>query len=270
MWLKSYLDMGETRPLWVFVMDDLLRNTVPVNTLPREPALRVNPFMQHWQPKKQALPADAQALLDTAKKYSVRLEGLAFSRTIFRSLPMWDHFATDRTEIRRLSSPTGTTDCLKLKHRVLTVGDFERLAAYQNDPEHREENKSGCQCTPCQEIKARTGCHHPYACYVRAKRLLDTLPPKWDPRGSHPEDHERPNQNIEQAELTEDTEAIDISITTHGDVGQLFRIFTDGQPTHNGRLEAAATTAPTTLTIATAGTCMDSDETTAQAGGGLF
>ncbi|KAI1791995.1 hypothetical protein LXA43DRAFT_919612, partial [Ganoderma leucocontextum] len=271
MWLKSYLDMGESRPLWAYVMDDLFRHAVAKNTSPKEPSLRVNPFLQHWQPSRRALPKEAQALLDTAKRHNVRPEGLAFERSILRALPMWDHFAADRSEVRKLAVATGTTDCLKFKHCAVTVGEFEELAAHSQNPEHREADRSHCQCEPCRDIRERTGCLHPYACYARAKRLLDTLPPKWDPRGQHPEDTE--NQECDATQSTEDhgsASVFDQSVTTRGDVGQIFRVFTDGLPTYEGRIEAAQVREDEECTIATAGACADSGESTAQAGGGLF
>lgn len=142
MWLKTYLDMSESRPLWAYVVDDLFRHAVPTNIHPKEPELRINPFLQHWEPSRRTLPKEAKALLDIAKKYNVRPEGLAFERSILREAPMWDHFAADRTEIRKLAGATSTTDCLKHKHQARSVGDFEELVGYSNAPTHSEPEKS--------------------------------------------------------------------------------------------------------------------------------
>ncbi|THU86900.1 hypothetical protein K435DRAFT_682697, partial [Dendrothele bispora CBS 962.96] len=34
-------------------------------------------------------------------------------------------------------------------------------------------------------------CDNPHKCILRAQQLLDTLPPKWDPRSELPEDYIR-------------------------------------------------------------------------------
>ncbi len=79
MWLRVYLDFTSDRPLWAYLVDDLLANHVPKNCKPELANLRVNPFLQRWKPKKRGLPPELQGILGAAKRFGLRLEGLAFS-----------------------------------------------------------------------------------------------------------------------------------------------------------------------------------------------
>jgi hypothetical protein len=47
MWLKSYLDLSDSRPLWALATDTLINNTAP-KSIPKKAI--VNPFLQAWKP----------------------------------------------------------------------------------------------------------------------------------------------------------------------------------------------------------------------------
>ena len=69
--------------------------------------------------------------------------------------------------------------------------------------------------------------------------MLRTLPPKWDPSSRQPEDYE--DEEMEQLEhaLSEsgsDMVPFDRRVTTRGDLGQAFRIFTEESPVYNGSI----------------------------------
>ncbi|KAJ7269120.1 hypothetical protein C8J57DRAFT_976937, partial [Mycena rebaudengoi] len=68
------------------------------------------------------------------------------------------------------------------------------------------------------------GCMTPHSCFSKAKELLDTLPPKWDPRMQQPEDYEAPPEDDENGWTT-----FDRRITTTGSIKEAFRIFTEGE-----------------------------------------
>ncbi|TBU26611.1 hypothetical protein BD311DRAFT_621189, partial [Dichomitus squalens] len=86
-----------------------------------------------------------------------------------------------------------------------------------------ERMNDECECTVCMAIEDEVGCPHPMSCMVRAKTILDTLPPRWDPRGHLPEDYE---DNVpEDDPIEEGASEFDRRITTHGSVRELFRIF---------------------------------------------
>ncbi|OSC96466.1 hypothetical protein PYCCODRAFT_1350802, partial [Trametes coccinea BRFM310] len=270
MWLKSYLNFAE-RPLWALLADDLFAQTVPSKCVPADAALRVNTFLQHWRPSCNRLPYELKGILKVAKKYGLRLEGRAFSRKILRSMPMWDHGEADKAKIRRLGSQSRATACLKNVHMLTTVGDFEEFAAERDDPSH--DRNSRCECDRCTSLRLENGCVDPDACYRRAEEFLNTLPQKWDPRGEHPEDHESAltTRAVELYEHTEGrVEIFDRRVTTHGTVGDAFRLFTGPEDVCN-KLPAMNTVLTRGLTsVATDGSCLNNGERNAQAGAGVY
>ncbi|TBU37667.1 hypothetical protein BD309DRAFT_821711, partial [Dichomitus squalens] len=87
---------------------------------------------------------------------------------------------------------------------------------------HDLENKK-CECTECAEIRRSTGCENPNECMGKASQFLATLPPRWDPRGVHPEDYE--NGEDEEDPPEENAKWFERKVTTNGHLGNAFRIF---------------------------------------------
>ncbi|KAF5357593.1 hypothetical protein D9758_007475 [Tetrapyrgos nigripes] len=109
---------------------------------------------------------------------------------------------------------------------------------------------------------------------VRAQQLLDTLPSKWDPRSDLPEDHEL-SPALLNAARTDGWEPFDRTITTDGDLSDIFRIFVDkkAKPTTNSHIphhETLPEGANPKITLATDGSCINNGEENARAGAGIF
>ncbi|CDO76537.1 hypothetical protein BN946_scf184769.g1 [Trametes cinnabarina] len=268
-WLKSYLALGPNRPWWADVADELFAHFVPKDCGVKDPALRINPFLQHWKPKKSALPHELKDLLTVASKYNLRLEGLAFSRSILRNMPMWDHCQTDLKAVRRLALPSAVVTCLKNKHNLRTVGDFESLAAHLHEPNHQPTEC--CSCPSCETMITVFCCCNPHRCYTRAENFINLLPPKWDPRGEHPEDYEEAQMEEALTGGFEDATVFDRRKTTHGTVSSVFRIFTDqSQPSQERLCTKLASDGMSEITIATDGSCLRNGARDASAGAGIF
>ncbi|KAI5890247.1 uncharacterized protein SCHCODRAFT_02467033, partial [Schizophyllum commune H4-8] len=236
----------------------------PRATIPKDSALRVNPFMQTWKPYKHKLPRFMRNLTEAAEKWGLRLEGLAFSRDILRAMVMWYHCEAS-PRIRRLAVQSNATSCLKNKHRVMTVGDFERIAVKRSEPTHRLGD-NGCLCEACTEMRRDVECLGPDDCYRRAEAFLDTLPPKWDPRGEHPEDYEEMLAPRKETGWT----YFDRRVTTRGHVSDAFRIFTRGSVC-NERLSVPTVFGErmTEVEAATDGSCINNGARDARAGAGV-
>ncbi|TBU56968.1 hypothetical protein BD310DRAFT_787191, partial [Dichomitus squalens] len=239
---------------------------MPDGGVPRQRELRVNPFLQSWKPKKQTLPVELKEMMRLAKKYGLRLEGLAFSRQIMRSMPMWDHACADKAAVRRLAAMPNATKCLMTKHRLRTVGDFADLVENADMAGHNMESEK-CECTSCKEIRERTGCENPTACMSRASRFLATLAPRWDPRGVHPEDYER---DEEEEPPEEGAEWFDRRITIHGHMGDAFRIFTDEDSPGIQRIDMRPQESEQLVVVATDGSCINNGQRGAIAGAGVY
>ncbi|KAJ3978667.1 hypothetical protein F5890DRAFT_1393221, partial [Lentinula detonsa] len=218
--LKSYLSF---QPTWTKVVDALFALNVPNSERKVDPAVRVNIFLQSWQTyqNKNQIPR-LKTLTDTAKKYGLRIEGIAFSRVILRNMPIWYHREADPL-IRSMNS-TKASVCLRTKHKIRTVGETVDLTTKIQDEAHTQS--SVCECTGCNEIRAKWKCEHPHGCANQAKKLLDTLPPKWDPRSELPEDYQG-EYKTSREENRNNIKPFDKRITTAGSISDIFRIFTD-------------------------------------------
>ncbi|KAI0772297.1 hypothetical protein BD413DRAFT_474178, partial [Trametes elegans] len=269
MWLKSYLSFGPNRPWWASLADKIFAHFVPKDCSVKDPALRMNPFLQHWKPKKSVLPQVLKDMLTVAKKYNLRAEGLAFSRTILRRLPMWDHAQTNLKDIHKLSSASAVVTCLKDKHKLRTVGNFETFAANLTAQDHRPTQQ--CNCPTCERMIIDFRCSNPHRCFTRAAQFLNLLPSKWDPRGEHPEDYEDTQMEETLTEGIQEATLFDRRVTTHGFEGSIFRIFTDQAPLANVRLDMKLDSDGTSeLTLATDGSCLRNGDRDAVAGAGVF
>ncbi|TBU42488.1 hypothetical protein BD309DRAFT_896175, partial [Dichomitus squalens] len=266
MWLKEFLNYGPKRPSWAFFADDILRRRVPATCKARDAALRVSPFLQTWTPSARALPPAVKALVATAAKFDVRLDGLAIAREIQREIPMWFHPHVDLDLMaKHASNTTRETRCLKSYHKLVTVGDFDSLAACEAAGNHVRNNN--CRCDTCESQRAQTGCRHPQNCFAKAKLLLDLLPPKWDPRAPQPEDHEEAPETEEEED---NVVLFDPRVTVSGTVADAFRIFTGPSPVHPSTPDTRINKGEAHLTVATDGSCMNNGERNASAGAGVF
>ncbi len=269
MWLKAYLDFSDARPTWAYLADDLYANHVPKSCRPKQPELRVNPFLQRWKPKVRGLPDELTSMMNVAKKYGVRLEGLAFSRNILTSMPMWDHQYADRIKLGRLTVPSKLLTCLQQAHAMATVGDCLELTRALQRRDHRPTAK--CGCAGCEYVRLKTGCANPHLCYERAKALLATLPDKWNPCRRQPEDYEQIEMETIQQETADDNLVpFDRRITVYGDLGQAFRIFTLKEPVSNELPRTELQEDGDLLTLATDGSCLHNGDRNAQAGAGVY
>ncbi|TFY59887.1 hypothetical protein EVJ58_g5494 [Rhodofomes roseus] len=269
-WVKDYLNFGPDRPLWALVADTILARAVPKTEERIPPGLRQNTFLQSWKVKISAVPTRLRKILETAKTFGIRREGLAFERDILRSMPIWYHGEAD-ARLRRLQH-SKTSRCLQDNHQIMTVGETETLASNLNSPGHNP--RRNCACAICKQTRRNTMCESPHACFTKAKELLDLLPEKWDPRQPKPEDSERISHLTEEDRelLGEDKYTLfDASITTRGNLTELFRVFTSGETSK----ETYQTAAPQhqelpRFTIATDGSCHNNGQADAQAGAGGY
>ncbi len=112
---------------------------------------------------------------------------------------------------------------------------------------------------------------NPHQCASRAKDMLDTLPSKWDPRTRQPEDYENGlMKDLEEENLGDNRVPFDRRVTTYGNMGQAFRIFTDDTPVSNVTIPMDLEEDGTSMEIATDGSCTNNGERNARAGAGVF
>ncbi|KAH9835049.1 uncharacterized protein C8Q71DRAFT_676677, partial [Rhodofomes roseus] len=235
MWTKRYLDLTADRPLWAYLVDDLInRNVSPQAGAIRNNA-KFNTFLQSWSPstsKASHLPEYIKRMLKTAKKYNVSFAAVKLDERTKSQLPIWYHIGGTNS-LRRLNN-TGHSDCLRNCHRIFTIADVQRaidrhcfttLIASRND-----YSPESCSCQACREDRER-GCRHPHACCKSAANLLRQILPKWHPDPLQVNDgltltRRRKDKNAHA--LVEDGETtFNPSLTTRGPLSEAIRVFVD-------------------------------------------
>ncbi|KAJ3770096.1 hypothetical protein FB446DRAFT_647504, partial [Lentinula raphanica] len=220
-WLQSYLNITENRAEWAYVADALIAHHVPASDSTIDERSKLNIFLQSWHTNKGNLPKDLQDMISVARKYHLRMEGLAFSRETIRQMPIWLH--REASSIRRIHN-SKECRCLRTNHNVTTVGEAEMLAKITLHQNHKR--RTNCRCAECKTARDEKGCPAPYKCMSKAMELIRALPPKWNPLSKLPEDDEPdaiPGTGSRNSAL------FDWRLTTTGTLADAFRIFTEGE-----------------------------------------
>ncbi|OSD00581.1 hypothetical protein PYCCODRAFT_1339213, partial [Trametes coccinea BRFM310] len=269
MWLRSYLMSGQQRPIWAFVLDDLLATVAVKRSCPSDKRLRQNTFTQHWKPSRNATPGSAKGMLETAAKYGLKQEGLAFPRNVMRQQIMWGHAQTAEASMRRAMRTSAAVRCLTKNHQAYTVGDFEAFTDPLKWTRHVSAGNK-CACSTCEDQIVSKQCAHPEKCRAKALEMLSLLPTKWDPRESHPEDYE--DVVMTNAEIRHDHEGtlFDRKVTAGSTMADTFRIFTDDERLSAERPDMRVEEQATSLTVGTDGSCAKNGEKEARAGAGVY
>jgi len=289
-WAQAYLRMGEDRPTWAYVADEILASDVPGETkaLTDCPSSRVNQFLQTWhsrvnrrkvsvpdEEEPREIPADLREMVKITRKHGVRLEAIHPSQEVRRELPAIRNAQTKVEEKPdTLSDKLGR--CIRDKHGACTLGDVERLAT--NIPRQHKKSRR-CRCAKCTEIQLDTtgACKHPNKCIERAAKLLGTINAKWNPTTPHPPDffadptpdEVGPSYNPNTKETTHTLNPF----RTEESLKDCFRVFTDeeGQPPgHTARAPKTRNAERPPIEIYTDGSCINNGETTTRAGSGVW
>lgn len=261
MWIKELL--SEEKSTWRYFAHDMIAHQgtkVEIN-IPKE--VKSNIFLQSFNIKKSMLPLDLQRILNVAKKTGVRVKGIAFSRDILRSRPIWYH--SEANPRIRLLTCLSASLCLRENHNLQTVREAEELSLLLDDPNHMITNRvNRCICYICEAMIENMGCRNPNECMCCTKDLLDMLLRKWDPCYMLLEDYKEAPKQLEVGI------EFDRCVTTHGPVTNAFRIFTEGRVSNV--LPDLRIAAPTTIVkVATSGAYQEITSTNeSRAGAGVF
>jgi ribonuclease HI len=223
-WLKSYLTFGENRPLWAFVVDEIIAYHIPKSPPKVPAAVKINYFLQTWKTVKSDLPQDIRDMLEVAATHNLCVEAIAPPRETLRAMPLWYHpYADTNASIWT----QGRSKCLQNHHNVKTVGDAERLARrlhLMHISHHRRRRDCGCHHCSTTRRETEGECDNPNACYRRADEILSKLAAKWNPLTRRlPEDYE--SQCEPETENT-----FDRRLATQPGLSGVFRIFCDDSP----------------------------------------
>ena len=229
MWLKSYLKFNNDRPLWTLVADAFMATNLPQSESSLNRETKQSVFLQSWKTLTGTkCPKTIKRLFQTAKKFSVRLEGLAFTPSITTKMPIWHHTKAD-PKLRHLAG-SETSKCLIRNHKVMKVGEIEKLANSLQNPNHTPD--PNCLCENCTESGDVNECENPHHCYKQAEKLIGLLPPKWNPKMRYQPEGDIIMDNTNDPDHFK-REYFSGKYETDGTIADAFRAFTEGETTNN-------------------------------------
>ena len=231
-WLRDYLNMTPTRPIWAFAMDVLISINVSPSYGRIRPASQINSFLQSWRPSvshQSRLPVYVKRILSVALRHHVNFEAVRLPRRLKEALPLWYHLGAFRR--MRLIENTPLGDCLRSTHGVRIVADIVPLvqanAIHVTMPPSQRDR---CSCESCLSSRG-SGCIHPAKCYDLASRLSALIRPKWNLDVEPPPDGLSLTQSrvaSQQSALTQGGAVpFNPSLMERGSISDIFRVFTD-------------------------------------------
>jgi hypothetical protein len=177
MWLQTYLHLGEDRPAWAYVADELIRTHLKAKNTDKH--ARINMFLQSWKVNpniSSKIPNDLVSMLGISHELKIKFDALLPTDFLKNELPIWHHVGAERAIIELINK--NEARCLHLIHCIKTVAEMNDISA-NNDLQHRL--RKNCPCETCSHIRTTTYCKKPYKCIEMAQRIMSTLPAKWDP-----------------------------------------------------------------------------------------
>jgi exonuclease III/ribonuclease HI len=227
-WLQTYM-ATEDRPTWTYFADALFRLATPASGRQVDEEAAINTFIQNWRPKTSSgtpLPRDLVAMVRTAEKHGLKMEGIAMGPELRRDMPLWFHL--DESAYMRQMTNRKTARCLRETHKVRTTGQLEELMRKERDHVERQ----GCPCATCSAWRT-TGCRNPAKCYKVGSQILASIPERWN--------LSRPTMNLDSIMTEDDRQANEQALGREEDVTferkltvnerqEAIRIFTKKEP----------------------------------------
>ncbi|KAK0471911.1 hypothetical protein IW261DRAFT_1344040, partial [Armillaria novae-zelandiae] len=169
------------------------------------------------------LPNDLKRMIKTARECNVCLDGLAISHEIQCQMLVWYHIKS--TAMRHLFNSGEQVKCLKNQHKVVLVGNAERLAKYLDNEQH---SRGRCRCTACHHARTEPGCSSPHKCFQKVKNLLESLTPKWNPLIALPNNVSVPLMDDDVDKPDGQANYFQPCLVMTGSLSDAFRIFVEG------------------------------------------
>jgi len=176
---QRYLMLGEERPDWALIADELLADEIPKDKRVISEEAKQNVFLQNWTIKIKGaknLPPSLKSMIKIANKYNVEIDPPVVNDSIKEIMPIWNHKGFDPK--KRVIMNGKWSKCQRVNHRIITTGDMKRHTK-PFPPNHKK--KPDCICEVCVDAQC-DGCEYPEYCIQAGRKLLDCLKPKWDPR----------------------------------------------------------------------------------------
>jgi len=286
-WLQSYLNLEKNRPTWALIADEILAADIPKDQkIADTRQARINQFLQTWHTRTIALkktdnpdqqspkptPTDLKEMLKIATKYNVKLEAILPSKEVQARMPVLHHAQTRK----HVNYTSEAAKCLRDKHCIVTINDLLRIV--ENVPRNHSD-RNNCRCPRCKDLRRKTQstCRRPNKCMTKAREILESLNPKWDPTKSPNEDFfKRPEPEKTGPMVDPETDEKSIvfnPFSIQETLTDSIRIFTELEGHQQDIITRSEPTgeihAPDTE-VYTDGSCIKNGEDTARAGSGIW
>jgi len=202
-------------------------------------------------------------MLQTAKKFQVIFNPAALNSMLKRRMPIWHHLGIQNKTIRN----NGQREvCLRQNHKIKDVGNLQDFVAKVQSDNHKPT--ANCKCDTCKSHRME-GCTSPYMCKEAASKVLNKLPPKWDPRISDINAATEETNDENDNNSNTDTR-FNPDLTVQNNLAEGFRVFADPQIIHaTPAPEIDAPANQCTITqLCVVGVCRESGNDNAYAGAG--
>lgn len=208
MWLKRWLAPPETRPLWGYVMDEILRKNIPEKPMIEQSAL-ADWALQTWHEKSlgdSTIPQHVKTIIKTARKFNTGFKALKLGLETKNALPIWNHIGIKSNYLWNKPS----SKCLRNTHEIVTTKDL-----------HDYANSNGYQ----RHCKTQANC------MKMAATLIDIMALKYSPNVMTPHrdnlDHTPNRKDItKMQEVDEEVEIVfDPNVTTTEHPRASIRVF---------------------------------------------
>jgi exonuclease III len=270
-WLQTYLAIGNDRPKWAYVADELIRNNLPKQKANVEPSAAILCLLQSWSPKAtEGMPSELLEMMKIARKYDTSFDSPTVGLEVKRQMPIWYHRGA--TEKLGQLNNRPMAHCLRKSHGVRTVGDAMDMIEMRPTA-HR--NRRACACELCTKARALK-CPYPHHCMEFCRDLIATLKPKWDPQAEDQQDGlERPGDESSSESQSDSEDSVPIrfnpTVRLRRKLADGFRVFAKKDSTMNmPAYRQPGNGAPTSAVVTVAGTETGRRDDDIRNGGGAF
>ena len=150
MWIKTYLDLSPTHPIWAKITDLIIDATMPQGN---NAQVQMNCFLQIWNPPQRGkratkLDEDTMQMLKVAKTYNVNFATIRLTTHLKAQLLTWHHLG-----IEPCLHTNNPSKCLIHNYETKTIADLLKISTHIRNQgrENPHHPTIYCRCNNCKD-----------------------------------------------------------------------------------------------------------------------